>query len=160
MIDGGRDELGLDLIRDLDGRDVTLMRIDAHWKAKRYSQAAEMIEALYAEPAREDKLTQQARMGVIRSAVGYVLANDRMGLARLRAKFGDAMVTSPEWPMFDLVTGNVEVTSLEFKTVAAQVSGVEGINAFLASYRDTYGPDGALAPLVASELSSEPARGV
>ena len=154
MIDGGRDQLGLDLIRDLDGLDVTLMRIDAHWKAKRYSQAAEMIEALYAGPTTDAALSQPARMGVIRAAVGYVLANDRMGLARLRSKFGEAMVTSPEWPMFDLVTGNVEVTSLEFKTVAAQVSGVEGINAFLASYRDTYGPDGALAPMVASDATT------
>ena len=160
MIDGGRDQLGLDLIRDLDGRDVTLMRIDAHWKARRYSEAAEMIEVMYADPAVKDKLGQPGRMGIIRAAVGYVMANDRMGLARLREKFGDAMVTSPEWPMFDLVTGNVEVTSLEFKTVAAQVSGVEGINAFLASYRDTYGPDGALAPMVASEAATDTARGV
>ncbi len=160
MIDGGRDELGLDLIRDLDGLDVTQLRIDAHWKARRYSQAAEMIEAQYAGPATEAGLAPTARLGVIRAAVGYVLANDRMGLARLRAKFGDAMVTSPEWPMFDLVTGNVEVTSLEFKTVAAQVSGVDGINAFLASYRDTYAADGALAPTVASDATTDPGRGV
>ncbi|MGV8854057.1 MAG: tetratricopeptide repeat protein [Devosia sp.] len=153
MIDGGRDQLGLDLIRDLDGRDVTLLRIDANWKARRYSQASEMLEALYDDPAAKAALSQPARMGVIRSAVGYVLGNDAQGLARLRAKFGDAMVTSPEWAMFDLVTSNIAVTSLEFKTVAAQVSGVDGINAFLASYRDTYGPDGALAPLVASDSS-------
>jgi hypothetical protein len=56
--------------------------------------------------------------------------------------------------MFDLVTSNIEVTSLEFKTVASQVSGVEGINAFLASYREIYGREGALAPLVASETSA------
>jgi tetratricopeptide (TPR) repeat protein len=154
MIDGGRDQLGLDLVRDLDGRDVTLLRIDAHWKARRYSEASEMIEALYAGDDANADLTQPARMGVIRAAVGYVLANDGLGLSRLRSKFGDAMVTSPEWPMFDLVTGNIEVTSLEFKTVANQVSGVDGINSFLASYRDTYAADGALAPLVASETTS------
>ncbi|MCZ4345896.1 tetratricopeptide repeat protein [Devosia neptuniae] len=154
MIDGGRDQLGLDLVRDLDGRDVTLLRIDAHWKARRYTEASEMIEALYSDPETKAALSQPARMGVIRAAVGFVLANDRLGLSRLRSKFGDAMVTSPEWPMFDLVTGNIEVTSLEFKTVANQVSGVDGINSFLASYRDTYGADGALAPMVASETST------
>ena len=37
---------------------------------------------------------------------------------------------------------------------ASQVSDVGGINAFLASYRDTYGGQGALAPLEAAEPSS------
>ncbi|UJW86614.1 tetratricopeptide repeat protein [Devosia sp. SL43] len=150
MIDGGRDQLALDLLRDLDGRDATLLRIDAHWKARRYAQASEMIEALYAENP-GTALTQPARMSVIKAAVGFVLAGDTFGLSRLRSKFGDAMVTSPEWPMFDLVTGNVEVTSLEFKTVANQVAGTDGINSFLSSYRETYGGEGALAPTVASE---------
>lgn len=160
MIDGGRDQLGLDLVRDLDGRDVTLLRIDAHWKARRYTEASEMIEAMYSDPATKAALTQPARLGVIRAAVGFVLANDDLGLSRLRSKFGEAMVTSPEWPMFDLVTSNIEVTSLEFKAVANQVSGVDGINSFLASYRETYGADGALAPLLASDASSDADRDV
>lgn len=148
MIDGGRDQLALDLLRDLDGRDAELLRIDAHWKAKRYGQASEGLEALFLDQPLP--LTPTARMGLIRAAVGFVLADDQFGLSRLRAKFGEAMVTTPEWPMFDLVTGQVEITSIEFKAVAAQVSGVEGINAFLASYRETYASDGALAPLTAA----------
>jgi tetratricopeptide (TPR) repeat protein len=151
LIEVGRDQLALDLLRDMDGEDVDLMRIDAHWKARRYAQAGEMLEALYADEGKDLSLSQPARMNVIKAAVGYVLANDGMGLSRLRSKFGDAMVTSPEWPMFDLVTGQIEVSSVEFKTVAAQISGLDSINAFLASYRETYGPGGALAPLTASE---------
>jgi hypothetical protein len=151
MIDGGRDQLALDLIRDMDGRDVQLMRIDANWRAKRFGQASEMLEALYADQMATGPLSQPARMGVIKAAVGYALGGDQIGLGRLRTKFGDALVTSPEWPMFDLVTGRADITSLEFKTVASQVANVQGINAFLSSYRETYGPDGALAPLVATE---------
>ncbi|MBU1306538.1 MAG: hypothetical protein KKF33_13595 [Alphaproteobacteria bacterium] len=154
LIDGGRDALALDMLKDMDGRDADLLRIDAHWKAHRYSQAGEMIEAMLSDPQTPTPLSQLSRMQVIKAAVGYVMANDTMGLARLRSKFGDAMVTAPEWPMFDLVTGNIEITSTAFKTVAAQVSGVDGISAFLSSYRDTYGPDGALAPLAASDASN------
>jgi hypothetical protein len=98
-------------------------------------------------------LSPSVRMGLIKAGVGFVLAGDQFGLSRLRSKFGDAMVTTPEWPMFDLVTGQVQVTSLEFKAVASQISGVDGINSFLASYRDTYAGEGALAPLSASEPS-------
>ncbi|MBU1335577.1 MAG: hypothetical protein KJ944_02540 [Alphaproteobacteria bacterium] len=154
MIDGGRDQLALDLLRDLDGRDADLLRIDAHWKAKRYDRASEMLEVLYADQPAGVPLSQPVRMGLIKAGVGFVLAGDQFGLSRLRSKFGDAMVTTPEWPMFDLVTGQIEVTSLEFKAVASQVSGVDGINSFLASYRDTYAGEGALAPLTASEPSA------
>ncbi|MDB5472838.1 MAG: hypothetical protein JWP99_141 [Devosia sp.] len=150
MIDGGRDQLALDMLRDMDGIDVVQLRIEAQWKAKRYSEAGEMIEALHAVTP-GGSLSQPARMSLIKAAVGYVLANDRFALGRLRSKFGEAMVTSPEWPMFDLVTGDIAVTSIEFKAVASQVSGVQGINAFLSSYREVYGTSGALAPLAASE---------
>ncbi|WEK05554.1 MAG: hypothetical protein P0Y65_04670 [Candidatus Devosia phytovorans] len=152
MIDGGRDQLALDLLRDVTGEDAALLRIDAHWKARRYSEASGDIEALYASSP--TPLQPPVRMGLIKAAVGYVLAGDQFGLSRLRAKFGDGMVTSPEWPMFDLVTGQISVDSLEFKAVAAQVSGVDGINAFLASYRDTYSGEGALAPLNATQPSA------
>lgn len=150
MIDGGRDQLALDLLRDMDGPDVTLLRIDAHWKAKRYDQASEMLESLYAGQPAGVPMDQAVRMGLIKAAVGFALAGDTFGLSRLRAKFGDAMVVTPEWPIFDLVTSQVSVTSLEFKAVARQVADVGGINAFLASYRDTYAGEGALAPMTAT----------
>ena len=151
MIDGGRDQLALDLLRDLNGTDAALLRIDAHWKAKRYAEASELLEALYADQIGGRPLGQQVRMGLIKAGVGFALAGDQFGSSRLRSKYGDAMVTTPEWPMFDLVTGQAEITSVEFKIVASQVAGVDGINAFLASYRDTYAADGALAPLTASQ---------
>lgn len=155
MIDGGRDQLALDLLRDVDGSDATLLRIDAHWKAKRYDQASEMLEAFYAGQPEGVPLSQPVRLGLIKAAVGFALSGDTFGLSRLRAKFGDAMVVTPEWPMFDLVTGQVAITSLEFKAVASQVADVGGINAFLASYRDTYAGEGALAPLNAADPGAD-----
>lgn len=154
MIDGGRDQLALDMLSDMAGRDVDLMRIDAHWKAKRYSKAGEMIEALYGDVVPGKPLDQPSRMMLIKAAVGYVLANDTFGLSRLRAKFGDQMVNSPEWAMFDYVTGPIQVTSMEFKKVAAQVASVDSLNAFLASYREAYSAEGALTPLSASASNS------
>lgn len=150
MLDGGRDQLALDLLRDVTGRDADLLRVDAHWKARRYAQAGEMIEDMYAGANAPAALSQPARMNLIKAAVGYVLANDTMGLARLRTKFADRLVTSPEWPMFDYVTGTIEVSSLEFKQVATQVSAIDSLNAFLTSYRETYSGQGALTPTEAS----------
>ncbi|HEY8575503.1 MAG TPA: hypothetical protein VIL88_04100 [Devosia sp.] len=155
MIDGGRDQLALDLLRDMDGQDVELLRIDAHWKAQRYSQASELLEGLFARAAGDTPLAPQVRMGLIKAGVGFALSGDAFGLSRLRSKYGEAMVTTPEWPMFDLVTGQTEITSAEFKTVASQVAGVDSINAFLASYRETYAGAGALAPTNATEPTGD-----
>ncbi len=151
MIDGGRDQLALDLISNMDGQDVALLRIDANWKARRYSQAGEMIEALYAREPAGKPLDRATRMNLIKAAVGYVLASDDFGLSRLRAKFGEQMVNSAEWPMFDFVTGPIQTTSLEFKKVAAEVAAQDSLSAFLASYRQAYGGDGALTPLNATQ---------
>ena len=150
MIDGGRDQLALDLISNMDGKDVELMRIDAHWTARRYSQAGEMIEVIYGNEPEGRPLDRSGRMGLIKAAVGYVLAGDKFGLARLRAKFGERMVASPEWPMFDFVTGPIQATSLEFKQVAAEVAALDSLTAFLSSYREAYSGEGALTPIKAS----------
>ncbi len=151
MIDGGRDQLALDLLSGMDGKDTTLMRIDAHWRAGRYAQASEMIESLYGREPAGKPLSQSTRMNLIKAAVGYVLAADNLGLSRLRSKFGEQMVGAPEWPMFDFVTGPIQTTSLEFKKVAAEVAALDSLTAFLASYRETYAGDGALAPLNATK---------
>ena len=154
MIDGGRDQLALDLVSNMDGKDVELLRIDAHWKARRYSQAGEMIEAIYGNEPEGKPLSMVARMSLVKAAVGYVLAGDDFGLSRLRAKFGERMVASPEWPMFDYVTGPIQTSSLEFKRVASEVAAVDSLSAFLASYRETYAGEGALTPLNASKVDS------
>jgi hypothetical protein len=151
LLDGGRDQLALDLIRDLTGQDVELMRIDAHWQAKRYAQAGQFIEELYGATPAGVPLTKPARMGILQAGVGYALTNDAAGLARLRSKYSDAMVNSPEWPMFDYVTGPIEVTSNEFRQVASQIASVDGLETFLAAYREVYESQGALTPTSATE---------
>ena len=155
LIDGGRDQLALDLMRGMDGQDAALLRIDAKWKARNYSEAGELIEAMVSSQSPDGALGQTTRMNIIKAAVGFALSGDTFGAARLRAKFGDRMVTTPEWPMFDYVTGTISISSLEFKKVAREVSGLDSLNAFLDSYRQTYGGDGALAPPFATK--GEPA---
>jgi hypothetical protein len=82
-------------------------------------------------------------MSIIRAAVGFVLAEDGLGLSRLRSKFGEQMALSPQWPMFDFVTGPITANSAEFREIAAEVSGLDRLDAFLESYRETYGADAA-----------------
>ncbi|MDB5505414.1 MAG: hypothetical protein JWR75_52 [Devosia sp.] len=140
LIDVGRDELAIDLLRDVTGREADYLRLDAHWKAGRFAEAAEMLETMYGgAPGPTD---EAQRLDVIRAAVGFVLANDQLGLSRLRTKFGEVMSQSPQWPLFDFVTSSIDVAANpDFLRVAREVSGRDSLTAFLAAYRQTYSAD-------------------
>jgi hypothetical protein len=144
------------MVRELTGQDVELMRIDAHWQAKRYAQAGQLIEGLYGATPAGVPMSKAARMGILQAGVGYVLTNDASGLARLRAKYSDAMVSSPEWPMFDYVTGPIETNSTEFNQVASQIAAVSGLETFLSAYREVYETQGALTPVAGMDDSTGP----
>ncbi|RYE85567.1 MAG: hypothetical protein EOP19_09215 [Hyphomicrobiales bacterium] len=150
LIDAGRQDLAIDLLSRVDGRDADLLRVDGFWKSKNYVQAGELIEVVYSPSVGRSELDQTGRMSVIKAAVGFVLANDSLGVSRLRAKFGDAMAQSAEWSIFDFVTSDISPTSAEFKKVARQVADLDSINAFLASYRQVYPGNEPMTPATAS----------
>ncbi len=153
LIDSGRADLALDLLSSMDGRDADLLRIDAQWRSQRYREASELIERLYSDTLAGEKLSPSARSNIVRAAVGFVLADDQIGLSRLRSKYGERMSETPEWPIFDFVTGEVSVTSVEFRKVAQQVASIDSLEAFLQSYRDVYEADGSVAPQKAANGS-------
>ncbi len=146
LIDAGRSELALDLISKLKGKDADYLRVDGYWKAKNYTQAAELLEVLSTPADATGQMTQDDRMAVIKAAVGFVLAGDDMGVSRLRSKFSDQLAKSAEWPLFDYVTAGVTTQSAELRKVAADVASADSLDAFISSYREIYGPAADLAP--------------
>lgn len=146
LIDAGREELALDLLNRVTGRDADLLRVDAYWQTRNYGRAAETIEMIFAPGQSAGALDAPARMQVIKAAVGFVLANDRLGISRLKAKFGDAMSSSAEWPVFDFVTSEISPMSDQFKKVARDVAGLDTLNAFVSSYQQLYAGKDAVAP--------------
>lgn len=147
LIDVNRNDLALDLLSPLSGRDTELLRIEALWKGQRYREAGELIELLYASDLDRGALSPIARTNIVRAGVGYVMANDQIGLSRLRSRFSEAMSITPEWPMFSFVTSDVEVTGREFRDIAREIAAVDSLNAFLNAYREIYTAENALTPL-------------
>ncbi|WP_461386114.1 tetratricopeptide repeat protein [Devosia sp.] len=150
LIDAGRQDLALDLLSKVQGRDADLLRVDGYWKSKNYAVAAELLEVIYSPTEGGGALTQPARMNVIKAAVGFVMVGDRLGLSRLRSKFGEHMAQTAEWPMFDFVTGEIVPSSVEFAKVAREISGLDSLNAFLASYREMYAAGDVMTPVEAA----------
>ena len=154
LIDAGREDLAIDLLARVNGRDADLLRVEGFWKSRNFGQASELIEVVYSPGEGAAELDQGGRMNIIKAAVGFVLANDSMGLSRLRSKFGDVMAQSAEWAMFDFVTSDIVPTSAEFKKVARQVADLDSLNAFLTSYRQLYSADDPMMPAAATGSES------
>jgi hypothetical protein len=146
MIDAGRQDLALDMISKLKGRDTDLLRIDGYWKSKNYSEAANLLEVLHTPEDPAVQMTKQERMGVIKAAVGYVLAGDKLSLARVRSKFSDQMSKSEEWPLFDYVTSQINPQAKEFSKIVAEVAAVDSLDAFMSAYKKLYAPTDAVTP--------------
>jgi len=154
LIDADREDLALDLLARLDGRDADLLRVDGYWKAKNYVAASGLLETIYSADASEP-LNQDARLNVVKAAVGLVLADDKLGLSRLRQKFSDRLAQTPEWPMFDYITSpDASVDGLEFKAAAKAVANIDSVTGFLSSYRQVYATDPKMAPAQASKKSA------
>ncbi len=150
LIDAGRQDLALDLISRLSGRDIDLLRIEGYWKSRNYRMAAELLEIVHTPDRADSTMSRADRGGVLRAAVGFVLAGDALGLSRLRSKFSGLMSNSAEWPMFEYVTRDVEAQSDEFKAIAREVAAIDALDAFLASYRQLYPAHSELMPQKAS----------
>ena len=150
LIDADRGDMALDLLSRVSGHDADQLRVDAYWKAKNYAASSNAIETMYSDDNTE-QLPATARVNLIKAAVGLVLTNDTIGLARLRSKFAGRLSQTPEWPMFDYLTGtSATVDGQEFKAAAKQVADIDQINAFLDSYRQSYGTAGGVMPAQAA----------
>jgi hypothetical protein len=156
LIDAGREELALDLISKLKGKDADYLRVDSYWKAKNYAQASELLEVLNTPAAGAPQMTQDQRMSVVKAAVGFVLAGDKLGVSRLRSKFSDQMAQSSEWPLFEYVTRDIEVQSTEFRKLAQDIASADSLDAFINSYRELYGKAAELAPDKAAAKGGAP----
>ena len=97
------------------------------------------------------RVHRQRRLGqlLVRAAVAYALANDEIGLSRLRLKYSDQMALSPEWPLFDFVTSRADPTSLRFREIVAELAGIDTLDNFLAAYSRSYGNEGSALPTMA-----------
>jgi hypothetical protein len=139
MADSGRYETALELLSSLTGNDALRLRADILWKAKRWREAGERLEAMLGGRWSDaTPLDDQERQDVLRSAIAYALANDQLQLDRLRAKFGAKMADSPNAHTFDVVTRPIQTQGGEFRQIAKEIASVDTMRRFLEEYRAQY----------------------
>lgn len=170
LSDSGRTDVALELLASLSGHDALRLKADVLWKAKRWREAGERLEAMLAGRWSDaTPLDDQERQDVLRSAIAYALANDQLQLDRLRAKFGAKMADSPNAHTFDVVTRPIQTQGGEFREVAREIAAVDTMRQFLQEYRAQYldpkaatiVPDAPEAPPAAApkpQSAAEPAK--
>ena len=74
LSDTGRPDLALEVIANLDGREVTRLRSDILWSAKRWDELAEQIELMYGERYKDfAPLSDVEQQDILRAEIGYAL---------------------------------------------------------------------------------------
>ncbi len=143
----GRHDAALDLLDALDeARDVKRLRADALWRAERWQAAGEAYELLLGDQWRAGATLDNVALGdVLRSAIAFALAEDELGLDRLRRKFADQMVQSDRAGAFAAITDAPSHEVEEFRALVAEIASLDTLDAFLDEYRARYDHAGAAA---------------
>ncbi|HML13569.1 MAG TPA: tetratricopeptide repeat protein [Xanthobacteraceae bacterium] len=157
LSDTGRHDLALEVIANLEGREVDRLRADVLWAAKRWREAGEEIEKLYGERWREfAPLNETERADILRAALAYSLADDAIGLDRFRQKYAAKMGEGPDKNAFSVAIDRGAVDSAEFTEIAKKVSAADTLDSFLRDVRAHYpqtGPASAVPPPAAKRPS-------
>jgi tetratricopeptide (TPR) repeat protein len=139
LSDLGRHDFALDVIAGIDGRESLRLRSDILWASRRWQKAAEHIELLHGDRWKSfEPLVDFERADIMRAGVGYALAEDKIGIARLREKYAAKMAEGPDRRAFEVVTGGFGNTSPEFRTAARAVATTDTLTSFLRDLRTRY----------------------
>jgi hypothetical protein len=144
----GRHELAIEVISNLKGREAMRLRADIHWAAKHWREAAEEIELLHGERWKSfQPLSDAERADILRAGIGYVLANDSIGIGRLREKYAAKMAEGPDRKAFQTVTAGGGIASSEFREVARVVAAHDTLDAFLRELQTRYPEMSVVSPV-------------
>ncbi|WP_257099116.1 tetratricopeptide repeat protein [Pseudovibrio flavus] len=155
LTESGRPDLALELVRNMSGSDVERLRADTMWAAEHWQDAGEQLERMHGSRWSDAApLSKQERLDVLKAAVGYTLAEDRLGLERLRQKYAEKMSTSEHASAFNVVTRPIEERGVPFREVARAVTSTDSLQMFLQEYRRNY-LSAPSASAAAEQLSSQ-----
>ena len=139
LAETGRIDLSLELLDSMTGPDIERLRADVLWQGHRWQELAEVLErSLAGAWEGPDPLSDEQRYEIMRAAIGYSLAEDQLGLDRLRTKFARKMSESLDAQAFEVVTRPIKARGEEFLDLAKRIASIDTLEAFLTEFRKTY----------------------
>ena len=146
LSDMGRHDVALEVIGNLDGREVIRLRSDIYWAGRHWREAAEQIELLYGERWKDwQPLNDIERSDILRAELGYALGEDQLGLGRFREKYAAKMSGTPDAHAFEVVSALLGTSGKEFAAIAHAAAAVDTLDGFLRDMQARY-PDASASP--------------
>jgi hypothetical protein len=146
LSDMGRHDVALEVIGNLDGREVIRLRSDIYWAGRHWREAAEQIELLYGERWKDwQPLNDIERSDILRAELGYALGEDTLGLGRFREKYAAKMSGTPDAHAFEVVSALLGTSGKEFAAIAHAAAAVDTLDGFLRDMQARY-PDASASP--------------
>lgn len=117
-----------------ESRDALKLKADVLWRAKKWAEAAAVIEKLL--PAAAARLDESAAQLVVNAAVAYKLAGDAKGLSGIRARYAGAMEATTLSATFGTITRSGGRSSLaDRETLLRIINEVDMFKGFLETYK-------------------------
>jgi tetratricopeptide (TPR) repeat protein len=155
LSDTGRPDLALEVIANLDGREVTRLRSDVLWSAKRWDESAEQIELMYGDRYKDfTPLSDVEQQDILRAEIGYALSSDTVGLGRFREKYAAKMAPTPDGHIFEIVSAPLGSSGDQFGAIAHAATSIDTLEGFLRDMKARYPESAGTAPL---PVASQPA---
>jgi len=146
LSDMGRHDVALEVIGNLDGREVIRLRSDIYWAGRQWRESAEQIELLYGERWKDwQPLNDIERSDILRAQLGYALGEDTLGLGRFREKYAAKMAGTPDAHAFEVVSAPLGTSGTEFAAIAHAAAAVDTLDGFLRDMQARY-PDASASP--------------
>jgi tetratricopeptide (TPR) repeat protein len=165
LSDTGRPDLALEVIANLDGREVTRLRSDVLWSAKRWGESAEQIELMYGDRYKDfAPVSDVEQQDILRAEIGYALSSDTIGLTRFREKYAAKMAATPDGHIFEIVSAPLGSSGDQFGAIAHAATSIDTLEGFLRDMKARYPEAAGTMPLppaapVASQPAPTPAAG-
>lgn len=135
----GRIDAAQEMLASLKGPEAERIRGDAYWSAQQWKNAGEQFEKMLGDRWQDTRaLSDGERFDAMRAAIAYALAEDRVGVDRLRKKFADKMTGTADAQSFFLVTQAADPSNADFRQLARSIASVDTLDAFMKKYRARY----------------------
>ena len=123
-------------------REARLIRSDIYWRSKDWVNASGTMQAILGERWKDDTpLADEERHHVMRLAVALSLADDRAAVQRVRKSYQALLQSTPDADAFEIVTRDVDPSTVEFRKVAAAVAQIDTLESFMSRYSGSEGSD-------------------
>lgn len=124
----------LDLLSEMETVEAEWMKADVLWAAQRWEETGQQIESTLGNAwLNEREVPKKVRRMIMRAAIAYSLADDPIGLGRLREKFGDQMRAGADAGKFAILSEPIERQGEEFRRLAKEFANSDTLDEFVST---------------------------